>query len=236
MPLKKIPLPITHKKKSQYMATMLMDIYYRLHQRFGDQYWWPGETPFEIIIGAILTQSTSWKNVEKAIANLKQEHLLSCRALWEIEEKRLAELIRSSGYYNAKAKKVKSFVQFLHDRYQCRLNKMFATPVSELRIELLAVHGIGEETADSILLYAGNKPVFVIDAYTKRIFSRLGIIKPRIKYQEVQQLFMHHLPTDAKLFNEYHALLVAFGKSQCAKRPNCLSCFLKDICNYVEQN
>jgi endonuclease-3 related protein len=232
MLLKKVQLPITHKKKSLHLALMIMDIYHRLHQRYGDQYWWPGETPFEIIIGAILTQSTSWKNVEKAIANLKREHLLSCRALWKIEEKQLAELIRSSGYYNAKAKKVKSFVQFLHDRYQCQLNKMFAVPVRELRIELLAVHGIGEETADSILLYAGNKPVFVIDAYTKRIFSRLRIIKPQIKYQEVQQLFMHHLPTDAKLFNEYHALLVAFGKSQCAKRPDCSHCFLKDLCQY----
>ncbi|MFB3897651.1 MAG: endonuclease III domain-containing protein [bacterium] len=219
----------------RYTPKLLMDIFQRVHRHYGDQHWWPGETPFEIIIGAILTQSTSWKNVEKAIANLKRERLLSCRALMQIEEKKLAELIRSSGYFNAKAKKVKSFVRYLHDRYQGRLDKMFAIPLPELRQELLAVYGIGEETADSILLYAGNKPIFVIDAYTKRIFGRLGIIHPEIKYQALQQLFMVHLPTDPKLFNEYHALLVAFGKNQCTKRPQCTSCFLKDLCRYPVQ-
>lgn len=232
MPLKKKTTPSVNKKQLKQTTTILLDIFQRLYRHYGDQHWWPGETPFEIIIGAILTQSTSWKNVEKAIANLKREHLLSCQALLQIEEKQLAKLIRSSGYYNAKAKKVKSFVRYLHDRYQGRLDKMFATPLSELRQELLAVYGIGEETADSILLYAGNKPVFVIDAYTKRIFSRLGLSQPEIKYQDLQQLFMRHLPTNPKLFNEYHAVLVAFGKNQCTKQPKCPICFLKALCDY----
>ena len=219
-------------RQKNNIAIILLDIFERLQQQYGDQHWWPGETPFEIIVGAILTQSTAWKNVEKAIANLKRENLLNNQALLKINEKKLAQLIRSSGYFNAKAKKLKSFVHFLQTRYQGSLKKMFAIPLPELRKELLTVHGIGEETADSILLYAGNKPIFVIDAYTKLICSRLGLVKPEMNYQELQRLFMHRLPTNRKLFNEYHALLVAFGKNQCTKRPNCVLCILKDHCQY----
>lgn len=219
-------------QKKKNVSKILVDIYQQLYQHYGDQDWWPGETPFEIIIGAILTQSTAWKNVELAIANLNRETQLTCQALQKIDKQKLANLIRSSGYYNAKSKKLKAFVRFLHNRYQGSLKIMFHTPLLELRKELLAVYGIGAETADSILLYAGNKPIFVIDAYTKRIFARLGITSPQAKYQELQQLFMDHLPADAKLYNEYHALLVAFGKNQCTKRPQCMQCLLKRYCKY----
>ena len=219
------------KKQNKLISKIFVDIFNKLYRHYGNQHWWPGETPFEIIVGAILTQSTSWKNVEKAIANLKRENLLNYQALHKINKQKLAGLIRSSGYYNAKAKKLKSFVHFLQKQYQGSLKKMFATPLPELRQELLAVYGIGEETADSILLYAGDKPIFVIDAYTKRIFSRLGLVSPNAKYQDLQRLFMSHISTDAKLFNEFHALLVAFGKTQCTKRPNCAPCPLISLCH-----
>ena len=222
-------------KPGKTMTKTLLTIFHRLHQHYGDQHWWPAGTPCEMIVGAILTQSTAWKNVEKALANLKQAKLLNWKSLLSVDEKRLARLIRSSGYFNAKAKKLKSFVTFLYDRYQGSLKIMFATPLPELRKELLAVYGIGEETADSILLYAGNQPSFVIDAYTRRIFSRLGIVRPTPKtYHEWQQFFMHHVPPDARLYNEYHALLVAFGKEQCTKQAKCDICLLKDFCQHPE--
>ncbi|MCX7919171.1 MAG: endonuclease III domain-containing protein [bacterium] len=222
---------MTYPQKSR-TTNLLLNIFHRLHNHFGDQHWWPAETRFEIIIGAILTQSTSWKNVEKAIANLKHERLLDCQSLVTIDEKKLAQLIRSSGYFNTKAKKLKAFVTFFHQRYHGNLNKMFAVPLLELRTQLLSVYGIGEETADSILLYAGNKPIFVIDAYTKRIFTRLGLVNPKVTYSELQTLFMSHLPPNPKLFNEYHALLVALGKNLCTKRPRCSSCPLNTLCLY----
>lgn len=203
----------------------LLEIYNILYSRFGPQNWWPADSPFEVIIGAILTQSTNWNNVEKAIGNLKKYNLLDPNALYKVDEKTLAETIRASGYYNMKAKKIKAFLDFLFSNYYGDLNEMFKTPMNLLRTQLLNVYGIGEETADSIILYAGNLPIFVIDAYTKRIMSRLGFLEEKSSYSQFQKLFMDNLPHNPKLFNEYHALLVSLGKHFCKKsNPNCAEC------------
>jgi len=216
---------------------ILQEIFQRLFVCFGPQHWWPAEEPFEVIVGAILTQSTTWTSVEKAISNLKKACLLSPAALRNIPVEKLAELIHSCGYFNAKAVKLKAFAEWLGVKYQDNLQKMFERDTSVLRNELLQVHGIGEETADSILLYAGNKPIFVIDAYTRRIIGRTGINPGGQKYQHYQELFMRNLPSDVAMFNEYHALLVALGKSVCRKRsPLCNRCCLQDICDYASSN
>jgi endonuclease III related protein len=212
------------------LKQIFTDIYRRLFKAYGPQHWWPADEPFEMIVGAVLTQSAAWTNVEKAILNLKQAKVLSPAALRRISLDELAALIYPSGYYNAKARKLKAFAEWFGEGYGDSLEKLFTVPAIELRDRLLSVYGIGEETADSILLYAGNKPVFVIDAYTRRISGRLGIT-PRAKdYRDYQKLFMEYLPPDAKLFNEYHALLVKLGKEACRKRPVCNLCCLKTIC------
>ncbi len=208
---------------------ILKEIYCRLYAAFGPQRWWPADTPFEVIVGAILTQNTSWKNVEKAIANLKKERLLSPLALKRVSANKLAKLIRSSGYYNQKAKKLKNFIAFLYGNYLGRLSKMFKQEPAQLRQELLGINGIGPETADSILLYAADKPVFVVDAYTKRILSRHNLIDEKSDYHQVQRLFMNNLKPDLKLFNEFHALLVKLGKDICKTKSNCGICPLQDI-------
>ncbi len=201
-----------------------MQIYDKLYKEFGPRHWWPADSDFEIIIGAILTQNTSWVNVEKAIANLKKRNLLNPKKLYKINTKILAQLIKPSGYYNIKAKRLKSFAEFLFKNYNGSLKNMFSRPWQELRSQLLEVNGIGPETADSILLYAGNKPVFVVDAYTKRIFSRHNFVDPAAKYGELQHIFMKNLPHDHKIFNEYHALIVELGKNICKKKPGCRIC------------
>jgi len=211
---------------------VLLDIYNRLTAEYGTQHWWPSETPFEVIIGAILTQSAAWTNVEKAINNLKSAAALSAEKMQNMPLTELAALIRPSGYYNAKAKKLKAFVSFLDEHYNNDLDELFASDIRQLRELLLAVHGIGEETADSIILYAANKPVFVIDAYTRRIFSRLGLMPTEASYTEFQRYFMNNLPADARMFNEYHALLVNLGKMTCRKVPVCNTCCLKAICRH----
>lgn len=224
-------------ERKKFLNKILMDIYTRLYNFYGPQHWWPGETPFEIIVGAILTQSTNWKNVEKAINNLKEANLLSPEKLHLIPTKKLETLIRPSGYYRAKAKKLKSFLSYLFTHYGGKLELMVSQPLEKLREELLSVYGLGEETVDSILLYAGDKPIFVVDAYTKRTFSRLGLITERANYKTIQKMFMNNLPADSKLFNEYHALLVAFGKKQCKKEPLCLkniNCILQDYCKFYK--
>jgi endonuclease-3 related protein len=208
----------------------LTQIYERLFKRYGPQYWWPTKTLFEVIVGAILTQSTAWTNVEKAIENLRRAVTLSPEALQRIPEKDLAVLIHSCGYYNVKARKLKAFVNWFGGRYDFNLEKMFATDTMNLRGELLGVYGIGEETADSILLYAGNKPIFVIDAYTRRIVDRLGLAPESNSYSACQNFFMANLPPDAALFNEYHALFVRLGKEQCRKKPVCEGCCLRGEC------
>ena len=204
-------------------------LYYRLlYSRFGPQNWWPAETPFEVMIGAILTQNTGWSNVEKAIRNLKKVKALTPDKLSAMSIGRLARLILPSGYYNLKAMRLKEFIRFFLREYRGDARLMSAEKTEFLRNQLLAVRGIGPETADSILLYALNKPVFVVDAYTKRILSRHGLIEPDAGYQEVQDLFRKNLKNSVKLFNEYHALLVKLGKDLCLKtKPRCNICPLK---------
>jgi len=194
----------------------------------GPQFWWPGRSRFEIIVGAILTQYTAWSNVERAIANLRRERLLSPTAIEHIAEPRLAELIRSSGCFRQKARKLKAFVQYLRRSHQGSLHRMFAEPAAQLREQLLAIHGIGPETADSILLYAGKKPLFVVDAYTRRILERHALAAGNEPYEQIRRDFEANLPADPKLFNEYHALIVHTGKHFCRKRePNCAACPLQ---------
>jgi endonuclease-3 related protein len=213
----------------------LTDIYRRLLDRFGPQHWWPAEEPFEVIVGAILTQSAAWGNVEKAIANLKAAGALSPTKLRRLSAPRLARLVHPCGYYNAKALKLKSFALWLGNHYSDDLNRLFATNTDDLRQQLISVHGIGQETADSILLYAAGKPVFVIDAYTRRILGRIGLTPEKDSYAGYQAFFMEHLPPDAEMFNEYHALLVRLGKEVC-RRPLCPQCCLNDICQFYAAN
>jgi endonuclease-3 related protein len=210
------------------MTGKLELIYRRLYAYFGPQHWWPGQTPFEVIIGAILTQNTNWTNAERAIDNLKKNKLLIPRRLHRLSPKRLAAIIRSAGYYNIKAKRLKEFLNFLFKLYGGSIKKLSLQDVDSLRPRLLSVNGIGPETADSILLYALDKPVFVVDAYTKRILSRHRIIKEDAGYEEIQNLFMQNLTPSLRLFNEYHALLVKLGKEFCLKKnPRCKLCPLK---------
>jgi endonuclease-3 related protein len=204
---------------------LLMEYYEAMSGNLGPMKWWPGQTPFEVIVGAILTQNTAWTNVERAIENLRREKLLRVAAMEKVSRPRLARLIRSSGYFRQKAKKLKAFVRFLRRDYCGSLTRMFATPTTKLREELLAVHGIGPETADSILLYAGNHPIFVVDAYTRRILTRHGLANGAGTYDEVRAFFENHLTKDAQLYNEYHALIVNTGKNWCrAQKPRCEEC------------
>lgn len=209
----------------------LMEIFDLLLHRYGPRHWWPAESPFEVCAGAILTQNTNWGNVEKAIANLRREGLLSPEALREVPAERLAETIRPAGYYNVKSARLKDFVGYLFARYGGSLERMFAGEWRELREELLGVRGIGRETCDSILLYAGGKPTFVVDAYTKRLFSALGMVDASAEYETVRALFMENLPPDVPLFNEYHALIVEHCKEHCRKTPRCGGCRLHLHCS-----
>jgi endonuclease-3 related protein len=210
----------------------LISLYERLFAYFGPRHWWPADSPYEVIVGAILTQSAAWSNVEKAIQNLKEEDLLSQKALLSVSEKKLAEVIRSAGYHNAKAKKLKAFAKFLKEKHQGELSSLFSLPTDDLRDELLLVWGIGPETADSIVLYAAGKPSFVVDAYTRRIFSRLGAVDEKISYDDLKDFFENHLPCSVLLFNEYHALIVELGKTFCRKTPKCDMCPIKKMCVY----
>lgn len=185
-----------------------------------------------MIVGAILTQSAAWGNVEKAMANLQKANALSPKTLRQLSTPKLATLVRPCGYYNAKALKLKSFAYWLGNHHDDDLSRLFASNVDELRQQLISIQGIGQETADSIILYAAGKPSFVIDAYTRRIISRIGLAPDKNSYAAYQALFMEHLPPDAKLFNEYHALLVCLGKEVCRPRPLCPQCCLNDICQF----
>jgi len=205
-------------------------IYKVLYKAFGPQRWWPGDTPFEVAIGAILTQNTTWGNVEKAINNLKAAQELSPQKIHEMPINKLAALIRPAGYFNVKAKRLKSFVTFLIEHSHGSMKKMKGEDdMQTLRERLLSVNGVGPETADSILLYALEKPVFVIDAYTKRVLSRHGIMRYEESYEEFQKLFHSKLPRDVKLFNEYHALFVMVGKTFCRPKPLCEICTLNHL-------
>jgi endonuclease-3 related protein len=206
-------------------ADTLMRFYSAMSDRLGPMRWWPAKTPLEVIVGAILTQNTAWKNVKRALENLRRARMLSYTAIERIPVARLSRLIRPSGYFRQKAKKLKAFVRFLRGEFGGSLKRMFAVPTMELREKLLNVHGIGPETADSILLYAGNHPVFVIDAYTRRILTRHDLMHEKASYDEVRSYFERNLPQDARLYNEYHALIVNIGKNWCRnKNPKCAEC------------
>jgi endonuclease III related protein len=210
-------------------AASALPLYFEaLSQALGPMRWWPARTPFEVIVGAILTQNTAWSNVERAIANLHREDLMTPRAIERVPIARLARLVRPSGYFRQKAKKLKAFVRFLRSNFGGSLPRMFRTPTAELRERLLGVYGIGRETADSILLYAGGHRVFVVDAYTHRILGRHGLTEAKPDYEAVRALLEAHLPRDAKVYNEFHALLVNTGKSWCRTRDaRCNECPLR---------
>ncbi len=194
----------------------------------GPQGWWPADTPFEVAVGAILTQNTNWKNVERAIENLKREGLLSPAALAAVPDERLAEVIRPAGYFRIKAKRLKNFIRLLTEDFGGDLNALFALSTSSLRETVLGVSGIGPETADSIVLYAAGRPVFVIDAYTARILHRHGLIDVDATYEDLQSLMQDNLAEDVEVYKEYHALLVAVGKRHCKKAaPECTGCPLQ---------
>jgi endonuclease III related protein len=216
---------------------LLMEIYSRLLAAYGPQQWWPCQTGtrFEIVVGAILTQGTNWRNVERSIANLIAAGAMTPTTLHQLPREQLAELIRPSGYYNAKAAKLQAFTTFLFAQHDGELDSLFVLPVSELRRQLLSVWGIGAETADDIILYAADKPSFVVDAYTQRILTRLGLVPPDLTYHALQERFAS-LPPDPVLFNEYHALLDQHGYLTCRPSPKCAACPLLDLpCPHGQQ-
>lgn len=208
---------------------ILETLYDRLYEAFGEQYWWPAETPLETAIGAILTQNTSWSNAEKAIQNLKKYSLLSARSLHAIDPESLARLLRPVGYFNIKTKRLKNFIGLLMNEYRGSMKVMGREDLSVIRNNLLAVDGIGQETADAIMLYALQKPVFVIDAYTKRILYRHDILIHDLSYEACQRLFHKSMRNDVQLFNEYHALLVRLAKDFCRTTPCCSGCPLEGL-------
>ena len=209
-------------------SDQLLNIYNDLLDHIGPRNWWPADSPFEVIIGAILTQNTAWKNVEKAIKNLKKNNLLSPKFLFRVPIDSLAELIRPSGYFNQKAKKIKYFLDYFINTYSGSIDLIKQQKTEILREELLAINGIGPETADAILLYALQKPIFVVDSYTRRIFSRHNWFHEDIVYQEMQDYFMNRLEKNVVLYNEFHALIDYIGHYFCKKNPDCSLCPLID--------
>ena len=206
------------------MSKPLHQLYEQLYEHFGPQQWWPGESPFEVMVGAVLTQNTSWKNVARAIENLRQAELLDPLSLYELDVEELAELIRPAGYFRLKARRLRNLLSLIVERYGGSLDAMFAVDLPTLREQLLSVNGIGPETADSILLYAAEKPTFVVDTYTHRVLSRHGLIEPEADYHRIQQFFHDELPSDVPLYNEFHALLVRVGNAHCRRTPKCEGC------------
>ena len=203
----------------------LYELYNRLYEHFGAQGWWPGESPFEVMVGAILTQNTNWKNVEKAIINLQEADVLSLPLMSALPQSLLAEYIRPAGYYNIKAGRLRNFFDLINGQWDGDLEYFLRQPADVLREQLLSVKGIGPETADSMVLYGAEQPVFVVDTYTHRILSRHNIIGDSSAYHEIQEIFMDNLPEDTQLFNEYHALIVQVGKEYCKKtQPVCARC------------
>ena len=224
------------KKSQQQMAprgstpSVLPEVFDRLYRQYGPQHWWPGDSPLEVILGAILTQFTAWTNVEKALTNLKNAGVMSIEALRDIPGECLAVLLRPSGTFNTKARKVKALINYLSENHGGDLGSLLSREPAVLRRELLSIYGIGEETADDILIYAAGAPFFVIDAYTRRIVQRLGLAPEQQSYHAYQNLFHRHLPRDATLYNEYHALLDRHAKETCRVRPLCAGCCLVELC------
>ncbi|SPD76041.1 conserved hypothetical protein [uncultured Desulfobacterium sp.] len=221
-----IKVKMTAKKITPKTRTgqRLMEMFELMFAHFGPRHWWPGETALEVIVGAVLTQNTNWKNVEKAITNLKESGLLSLKALCSVSADELALEIRPAGYYNIKAGRLKNLISFVENHYGGNLGRMLEDGTAALRQGLLSVNGIGPETADSIILYGANCPIFVIDAYTHRILKRHGMAEDEATYHDLQEMFMDNLPEDVSLFNEFHALIVETGKDYCRKNPLCDKC------------
>ncbi len=213
----------------------LMQIYELLYSRYGRQFWWPGDGALEIIIGAILTQNTNWSNVEKAITNLKAADCLDAEKLYQLDIGHLAQLIRPAGYYNIKARRVKNLIEWLFENYSGKLELLDNVDTSALRQQLLSIKGVGQETADSILLYALGRNVFVVDAYTFRIATRHRLIDNQADYLQLQRLFEDNLDCDAELFNEFHALLVKVGKEHCRPKARCAGCPLQILPYELEE-
>lgn len=203
------------------------DAYKRMNEHFGALHWWPAETSFEMAVGAILTQNTTWTNASSAVERLRDSGLLDPFTMYRADSRHISDAIRPAGFYNIKTDRLRAFIDFLHERYGGSMEAMFAEETGRLREILLAVHGIGRETADSILLYGDNRPVFVVDAYTKRILERHGLAEQHWSYDDVQSLFQENLPRNAALFNQYHALLVNTGKLFCRRLPRCGECPLR---------
>ena len=214
----------------------LPSVFRQLRDHFGAQQWWPAESPFEVVVGAILTQNTAWTNVEKAIANLRAAAVLTPAAIRNLSRPELEQLIRPAGFFRQKAARLHHVTTVLVDDYGGRVESLCAGPLDAARVRLLALPGVGPETADSILLYAGHRPSFVVDAYTRRIFSRLGLLDGTERYEAIRARFMSELPHEAPLFNEYHALVVTLAKSHCRKlRPECPACPLFADCRFAGQ-
>jgi endonuclease-3 related protein len=207
-----------------------MDLYRRLRDAQGPQGWWPADSPIEMAIGAVLTQNTAWINVERALDNLRAAGLLDARALRAQPDADLAARLRPSGYFNVKARRLKALAAFLGDRVDGDPARLAGWDLAQARAALLAVPGVGRETADSILLYAAGHPIFVIDAYTRRVAGRLGLVDPRADYDVLRRAFEAALPRDAALFNDYHAQIVVHAKDRCRARPRCDGCPLADAC------
>ncbi|MEW6535430.1 MAG: endonuclease III domain-containing protein [Candidatus Auribacterota bacterium] len=211
------------------LKNQLILIFQKMFGHFGPLNWWPGDSPLEVMLGAILTQNTAWSNVEKALASLSQKTGLDPEKIRQLSDVELAACIRSSGYFNQKAKKLRVFLTYFHDRYGDSIEAMKEQPLERLRDELLSLHGIGPETADSILLYALDKLIFVVDAYTRRILARHGLMHHTADYHAMQDLFQQNIPPDISLYNEYHALIVNTGKDFCRTKPLCDSCPLRTL-------
>ena len=210
------------------MTVTLGELYGRLLSAYGPQGWWPGDSPLEVIVGAVLVQNTAWRNVEKAIENLREAAALSLEALHSVRQEDLEELVRPAGYYRMKSRRLKNLIDYIVNEYG-DLEWMFSQPLDVLREGLLGVNGIGPETADSILLYAGEMPSFVVDTYTARVLTRHGWIEPEADYHQIKEHFESNLASDVALFNEYHALLVRVGHLHCRKTPKCEECPLQDL-------
>ncbi|MFH1116713.1 MAG: endonuclease III domain-containing protein [Pseudomonadota bacterium] len=206
------------------IGRLLLHYYHALLEKFGPRSWWPAETPFEVCVGAVLTQNTAWKNVVKAIDNLKESGMLNPLTLSGTPLDRIADVIRPSGYYNVKAKRLRNFVDHLVEEYEGDLDRLFSLPAGELRMELLSINGVGKETADSIILYAACKPIFVVDAYTRRLVFRHGLMEEPTDYDAIQDFFHRNLPREVDLFNDFHAQIVAVGHHYCRKTPRCAEC------------
>ena len=210
-----------------FEPTTLLDVYHVLHDTWGPQHWWPGETPLEVSVGAILTQNTAWANAEKAIQTLRQADALNLHVLHHVAVDQLEDWIRSAGTFRVKAKRLRAFTTLVVEEFDGSLNKLLDEPKDVLRNLLLNVHGIGPETADCIVLYAAHQPQFVVDAYTRRFMARHGWLRGFESYDKVADMFVMQLPADVGLYNEYHALIVRLGKEYCRTNPVCESCPLR---------